>query len=639
MKAAAPRAKPETIAGWLGLFGNGATAAARDDAIIVASAAEGLSLRLMISCDSERLSFAAQAQSGAIFEGCLYNREALLDALATPANSSNASLVLAAYLVWGEDALHRLKGIFVFCIWDGRSGTLFCARDPAGVYPFFYAHSGRSWLFSTSVDTLLEQPEVDNTVNRGALATYLWGKWKYCDIEETYFSNIYRVPPGHAFKARGVDTNAKVYRYWDPIPAGAICWTRESEIEQFPSLIKESIGRCLQLGKAGIYLSGGLDSGTLATYATEYAHEKNLLLPHALSLVYPESDVNEERVQKGIASRLGIPQTLICHEQVDDADRLLPILLKVNDSWPHPLAVGLSPLHLILGERAREEGCDLVLSGEGADEWLEMHSELAADFMRRLEILNLLRLSKSIRAASRDTWYGTAKRLLWYSGLRHLLNNTVASCQTWASPEATRKRRQRSLEQAIPAWLAPDPELRKELFERAEKSAQNVQGSIYRRAIYSQILNHPLTALYKEDNFESSRRTGVFMLEPFYDPDVIQFLVRTPPWLRGLGGRYKGLLRQILHQRFPELGYDRQRKPYATNFNAVRVLRGAKHFWPTLKGTRTLADLGVVDLSMTESVIREILEQEQLGNTRYLWMTLCAEVWARTRVRSPANHS
>ena len=578
-------------------------------------------------------------RAGAIFEGWLYNREALLGALASPANCSNATLVLAAYLRWGEEALHKLNGVFVLCIWDGRSGALFCARDSAGVYPLFYARSGRGWLFSTSVDTLLQQPEVAKTLNRGALATYLWGKWKYCDIEETYFSNVRRVPPGHAFKAQGTDASAKIYRYWDPIPAGAISWNRESEIEQFPSLMKEAIGRCLQMGKAGIYLSGGLDSGTLATYATEYAHEKMLPPPHALSLVYPDSEANEERIQKGIAGSLGIPQTLVFHELAVDTDRLFSASLRVNDTWPHPLVVGLSPLHLTLGERAREEGCDLVLSGEGADEWFEVHRELAADFMRTLEISNPLRLSKSVRAASRDTWYGTTKRLLWYDGLRRLLNETFALSLRWASPEASRDRRQRSVEHAIPTWLAPDPELRKDLYERAEKSAQKVNGSFYRREIFSQILNHPLTALYKEDNFESSRRTGVLMLEPFYDPDVIKFLVQTPPWFRSPGGRNKGMLRQILHQRFPQLGYDRQRKPYANNFNAVRVLGGAKRLWPTLKGTRALADLGVVDSSGTDSLIRGILEQEQLGNTRCLWMTLCAEIWARSRFHPQGWHS
>ena len=64
MKAAAPHAKPEIIAVWLASFGDGAITTTRDRAVTVASAAEGRSLRLTVSCDSERLSFAAQAQSG-----------------------------------------------------------------------------------------------------------------------------------------------------------------------------------------------------------------------------------------------------------------------------------------------------------------------------------------------------------------------------------------------------------------------------------------------------------------------------------------------------------------------------------------------------------------------------------------------
>ena len=256
-----------------------------------------------------------------------------------------------------------------------------------------------------------------------------------------------------------------------------------------------------------------------------------------------------------------------------------------------------------------------------------------------LDTSNLVRLSKTVRSASRDTWYGTTKRLLWYNGLRRLLSEGVASSLRYAAPEVSLARHRRSIQQAIPNWLAPDLELRKNLCERAEKNIQELNGSFYQREIFGQILNHPLTALYKEDNFESSRRTGVLMLEPFYDPEVIKFLVRMPPWLRSRGGRYKGLLRQILHQRFPHLGYDRQRKPYATNFNAVRVVGGAKRLWPTLKGTRALADLGVVNASGIDGLITEIIEQGQLRQTRRLWMTLCAEVWVRSRANPQAQNT
>jgi asparagine synthase (glutamine-hydrolysing) len=590
----------------------------------------------MTFSSSDCLSFAAEAQNGVIFDGWLYNRDWLLAELGLLSRATTASLVLHAYLRWGERALDKLKGIFSFCMWDDSAKALLAARDPAGVYPLFYARSGCDWLFSTSIDRLLQHPGVSKTINRTALATYLWGKYR--DIEETFFLNVRRVPPGHVFKSRATDTNVSIYRYWNPVPADVIAWLQEDELEQFPEIMKQAVGRCLQLGRAGIYLSGGLDSGTIATLTAEYTREKLLPSPQAVSLVYSNPEANEERIQRGIAKRLGIPQTLISDEQDRETDGLFLASLKANATWPHPFVVGLSPLHLVLGQRAREKGCDLVLSGEGGDEWLAIHYGLGADFMRSLEFSRLCQLWKTTRMTSHDSWYGTTRRIL-VAGSRLLVQDGFDSLGGKIAPGAMQGRRRQFAQHNIPSWLAPDPEVREKIFARAEKAAARPKGTFYQRDIVNTILNQPLTVLYKEDNFESSRRTGVLMLEPFYDPDVVAFLVRMPPWLRSRGGRYKGLLRQILHQRFPELGYDRQQKPYATNFFADRVFRGSKRLWPDLKGARALANLGVVEQSSTSELIREILAKDNPYDAKRLWIILCAEIWTRSQLGADSNNA
>ena len=419
-------------------------------------------------------------------------------------------------------------------------------------------------------------------------------------------------------------------RYWHPLPSEEIVWVEEDDLEQFPVLMKRAIGRCFQSGRAGIYLSGGLDSGTLATLAADYSKEKGLLIPHAISLVYDDPEANEERIQRGIAGRLGLNQTLVRHEQIVNAGDIFSTSLQLNCTWPHPLAVGLSPIHLLLGDRAREEGCDVVVSGEGGDEWLAVHYRLAADLMRSLDLSRLRRLWFTSKETARDSWYGATSRVLGAYGLWPLLQDGLESRLVKMAPGALRILRRRSAEHNMPHWLAPDPELRENLYARAQMSVNEGPYTFYQREIMGTILNQPLTVLYKEDNFECSRRTGVLMLEPFYDPEVVQFLARTPPWLRCRGGRYKGLLRELLHRRHPQLGYDRQQKPYATGFVAGKVFEGARRIWPALKGTQALSELGVVQAESANALIREILEKQEVGQFRCLWMMLCAEVWARS---------
>jgi len=311
-----------------------------------------------------------------------------------------------------------------------------------------------------------------------------------------------------------------------------------------------------------------------------------------------------------------------------EAGDIFSASLQVNCTWPHPLAGSLLPLHLLLGSRTKEAGCEVVLSGEGGDEWLEVHYRLAADLISSLDFSGLRQLWRTAKDAGRDSWYGTTRRVVGAHGLWPLMQDELGSFLARTIPHAYGTLRRQAAKFNMPSWLALD--LRKDLYARAHQAAEGTGRTFYERDIIDNILDQPLTVLYKEDNFESSRRTGVLMLEPFYDPEVIQFLVRTPPWLRSQGGRYKGLLRQFLHRRHPQLGYDRQQKPYATGFVARKVFEGARRIWPELKNLRALSELGIVRAQRMDARMTEILEKENSAQLRFLWMTLCAEVWARS---------
>src|SRR5262245_1759028 len=66
--------------------------------------------------------------------------------------ATDPELILHAYGEWGEACVEHLLGDFAFAIWDGARRRLFCARDHLGVRPFFYAHIGRTFVFSNTLD-------------------------------------------------------------------------------------------------------------------------------------------------------------------------------------------------------------------------------------------------------------------------------------------------------------------------------------------------------------------------------------------------------------------------------------------------------------------------------------------------------
>src|SRR5512132_3764854 len=82
-------------------------------------------------------SVASDGTCTALFDGLLHTRREWLHDFSLP-TASDASLVLHAYLRWGEGVLERVKGLFALIVWDGRKDVLLCAHDPHGMHPFFY---------------------------------------------------------------------------------------------------------------------------------------------------------------------------------------------------------------------------------------------------------------------------------------------------------------------------------------------------------------------------------------------------------------------------------------------------------------------------------------------------------------------
>ena len=240
------------------------------------------------------------------FQGVLFDREVL--AGSSQPDCSDAKLVLQAYAREGEAALSRLRGSFVVAIVDGARGRAMLARDPMGSHPLFYAEVGSCVLFAVSPGRLLDWPGVSREFNRAAIADHLCQRWP--DPHETFFKAVRRVPPGmRAVLSKG---RLQFDRYWDPAPVGQpLQWLTPEEASGFDDVFERAVKRCLCHGQAGIFLSGGLDSISVAAVAAESARASGQSLPLALSLGFPDPECNEQERQAAVARDLGLRQLLL----------------------------------------------------------------------------------------------------------------------------------------------------------------------------------------------------------------------------------------------------------------------------------------------------------------------------------------
>lgn len=573
--------------------------------------------------------WAEDASCGVVFDGVLYNRGDLekLWTLDRGPAASDADLVLRAYQHWGRDLLNKLKGVFALIVWDGRCGALLCARDPLGVHPLFYAEVGGELLLSTSPEVLVRHPRVPRTVNRAAIADHFCLRWP--KPEETYYSAVKRVLSAHAML---LDAGGRrLERYWDPVPPGApVAWVSDEEVERFDDLLDQAVSRCLEHGPAGIYLSGGLDSVSVATVAADVCRRQGLPAPVALSLVFPAP--NEEPVQRGVASRLGLPHVVIPLRDALPSGNTLPAALDLSSEWPAPLLNLWRPAFQRLSTEGRLRGCRVILTGGGGDEWLGVSPSYASDLIRRLDLVGLYRLTRSM-AASYGSPRAMTRTVLWTYGVRPLARKVGRKTLEVAAPGLLRARRRRRLARSTPDWVAPDPALREELDRRAEERLRRPYSDCSYLGDIRESIDHPLVSAQMEESFESARRMEVRQLSPFLDPELVDFLCRTPPALLNKGGRAKGLVRHMLARRFPELGFDRLKKVVATRLFRSELIRDGTVAWGAMGGTRALGELGIVDVAGLKTTIDGVVADErQRFDAWLIWQALNSEAWVRPRV-------
>src|SRR6185437_16891512 len=97
--------------------------------------------------------------SGAIitWDGRLDNRADLIRQLGHIVNSESTdiSIVAAAYERWGSSCFAQLIGDWALAIWDPRARALTLAKDPIGVRHLYYSFDDNQVTWSTILDPLV----------------------------------------------------------------------------------------------------------------------------------------------------------------------------------------------------------------------------------------------------------------------------------------------------------------------------------------------------------------------------------------------------------------------------------------------------------------------------------------------------
>lgn len=237
-----------------------------------------------------------------IHDGHLYNREELAASLGlslTDTIAPDGWLLQQALERWGEAALPRLIGDFVFAWWDVRQQRLLLARDQMGGRTLYY-HQGKGFLaFASSYPALLALPGVPRKVDELGIADFLILNMHH--PVNTFYEDVRRFPKANTATYDG--NGLKFSTYWALEPGSQL---RLSGDEEYVEAAREQLERAVACrlraqGRVAAQISGGLDSSAVAVTAAKQLAPNRLFTvcsvpPEGMELPPPgPSWYNDER--------------------------------------------------------------------------------------------------------------------------------------------------------------------------------------------------------------------------------------------------------------------------------------------------------------------------------------------------------
>jgi asparagine synthase (glutamine-hydrolysing) len=494
-----------------------------------------------------------------------------------------------------RNALDAIAGQFALAVYDRWRHRLLLARDRMGISPLFYARVGDCLLFASEAKALFATGLVQPKINRRMLDAVL--SMGCVPSPNTLFEGVHALPPGRYLEITGEQFRERVY--WDiPYPpAGEYPRRKEDDwCEQFSTVLQQAVRRRLKADvPVGMYLSGGIDSATIASLAADADDVRK----RVFSITFPEPGFDESAETQRIAAGLGLDVHMLPYPQ-EQLSRDLPRLLYISEM---PMVSTESVPLMALSGLASQYG-KVVLTGEGADEALGGYaffrwqafqerfglaiSNLCGLAYRRLGELNPLIPTEDDVTWAERVFGGYPAAMMKFRFMRRLRdmvysNEMLANSRRGDDAEFTTFLPRKTMD----TW---DP------FNRSLYVSSRV------------FMTHHLLGAHGDRALMANSVEGRY---PFLDRDVQEFLASVPPTIKTRWYSEKYLLRRAMRNRLPAEVIRRRKKPFLAPFGTPFVGDSATEEIREALSPGRLSEFGYFDPKRVAQLIRQLETQKK----------------------------
>ncbi|HCC56883.1 MAG TPA: asparagine synthase (glutamine-hydrolyzing) [Solibacterales bacterium] len=522
---------------------------------------------------------------------------------------SDTETLVHLYEEEGAEGIHRLRGMFAYCIWDARRRKLLLARDPLGKKPLYYAALPDGFYFGSELKCL-RVAGVPLDVDPEALKLYF--QFGYVPDPWSIYKSARKLAPG-SWLEYSHDGGVRMERYWKmPAPREEPGAQSEADAqEQLRQIFDESVRlRMIADVPLGAFLSGGIDSSSVVASMARQSSER----VKTFSIGFEEAAFNE----LGYAALVAKQYNTEHHEilvKPDSVDLTTRLIRQFDEPFADSSAI---PTYIVSEFAARH--VKVALSGDGGDELFGGYDIFP--LIPRLESYD------RIPGAARSFCSFVADRLPYAAlgkNYLHMMSRQTAFERYFERNYAPYQMRRQLLQ---PDWMmAADGAYLHSMFRDylLQQPASTLSQALY----YETTSKLPGDMLVKVDRMSMAASLEVRC--PMLDVRFAEFSATVPNAWKVRGPIGKDILVRALGNRLPPQLLNRPKMGFAIPL--AQWLRGPlREMLHDHLESSSLRDRGIVSPGFVTHLLQEH-ESGRRDNRTWLWSLLVLEMWFRENAR------
>jgi len=549
-----------------------------------------------------------------VFNGEIYNYVELRQQLISkgyPLKSySDSEVLLYAYIEFGKDVVNVINGMFAFALYDKIDKSIFIARDHFGIKPLFYSNINDQFIFASEIKSLLQHEETRAVVDEKSLYEYL--NFQLVLKKHTLFKDIFKLEPAtYLIIQQGKIIEKK--EYWKPNHDVNEHKSLDQFTDELLVLLENSLSIQVRSDvPVGAYLSGGLDSSTIAVLASKNYFGRL----KTFSGGFNEGKAFDETHYADIVSKsINSEHYKIFPEPKDFIDNFEKMVYHMDEPAAGP---GLFPQYMV--SKLASEHVKVVLGGQGGDEIFGGYARYAVAY-----------LEECLKGAIFETQEEDKYIVSLSSIIPNLpiLKQYVPMIQSQFSTGLFE-----SMDRRYYKLINRSPNLGN-LYNQSFLDGMDID-EIFEK--YLEIFNEPSTDSYfnKMTNFDmktllpsllqvEDRMSMAVSLEsrvPLLDRRIVELIASAPPNMKFAGGKTKFIFLNAVKNILPkEIVQRKDKLGFPVPFN--QWLKGPlKEYVLDIFSSKKAKERGLYDYA---SIEKQILKSGAFS--RDLWGALNIEVW------------